>query len=149
MWLELPTKVEAAQELQKRPEAELSCAAWSAEDSSKCARWLVADHSRACSNSVVGRLPPEVIQAVLQRNHGRFRLCYQHGLQRNPGLRGRVVLQFTIAPRGDVTRATATGDLPDARVVSCMDRAVQGLQFPQSVSGSIAVTYPLVLRTAI
>ena len=39
---------------------------------------------------VSGRLPPEVIQRIVRQNYGRFRMCYEQGLARNPNLEGRV-----------------------------------------------------------
>ena len=35
-------------------------------------------------------------------------------------------------------------DLPDAGVVSCVQRAFYGLSFPQPASGIVTVTYPIV-----
>ena len=93
-----------------------------------------------------GRLPPEVIQRVVRQNFGRFRLCYQQGLSRNPNLEGRVSARFVIDRSGAVTNVANGGsDLPDSAVVSCVISAFYGLSFPQPENGIVTVVYPIVL----
>jgi hypothetical protein len=93
---------------------------------------------------VGGRLPPEVIQRVIRQNFGRFRMCYQNGLQSNPNLQGRVAVRFVIGRDGSVGSATNGGsDLPDSSVVSCVVRSFGGLSFPQPEDGIVTVTYPI------
>ena len=93
---------------------------------------------------VGGRLPPEVIQRVVRQNFGRFRMCYQNGLQSNPNLQGRVSVRFVIGTDGAVGSAANGGsDLPDSAVVSCIVHAFYGVSFPQPEDGIVTVTYPI------
>ncbi len=93
---------------------------------------------------VGGRLPPEVIQRVVRQNFGRFRMCYQNGLQGNPNLQGRVSVRFVIGTDGAVGSAANGGsDLPDSAVVSCVVHAFYGVSFPQPEDGIVTVTYPI------
>jgi hypothetical protein len=93
-----------------------------------------------------GRLPPEVIQRVVRQNFGRFRLCYQQGLGRNPNLQGRVSARFVIDRSGAVTNVSNGGsDLPDSAVTSCVLSAFYGLSFPQPENGIVTVVYPIML----
>ncbi|WP_437485432.1 AgmX/PglI C-terminal domain-containing protein [Sorangium sp. So ce1014] len=93
---------------------------------------------------VSGRLPPEVIQRIVRQSFGRFRLCYERGLQRNTGLQGRVAVRFTIDRSGAVAKAGDGGsDLPDGAVVSCVVRAFHALSFPAPEGGSVDVVYPI------
>ncbi|AUX40486.1 hypothetical protein SOCE26_018870 [Sorangium cellulosum] len=99
---------------------------------------------RAGAVQVSGRVPPEVIQRIVRQSFGRFRLCYERGLQRKAGLLGRVAVRFTIDPRGAVASASDGGsDLPDGDVVSCVVRAVHGLSFPAPEAGSVTVLFPI------
>ncbi|WP_437586046.1 AgmX/PglI C-terminal domain-containing protein [Sorangium sp. So ce1000] len=99
---------------------------------------------RMGATQVSGRLPPEVIQRIVRQNFGRFRLCYERGLQRDPNLQGRVTVRFTIDPRGAVVNARDGGfDLPDAAVVSCVVRAFHDLSFPAPEGGNVDVVYPV------
>jgi hypothetical protein len=95
---------------------------------------------------VNGRLPPEVIQRIVRQNFGRFRLCYEPGLDRNPALRGRVTTRFVIARDGSVAYAADGGsDLPDAVVSSCVVRSFSSLSFPEPAGGVVVVEYPVML----
>ncbi|NUP07830.1 MAG: AgmX/PglI C-terminal domain-containing protein [Polyangiaceae bacterium] len=97
--------------------------------------------------SVSGRLPPEVIQRIVRQNFGRFRLCYENGLRKDPTLSGKVVVDFTIAADGSVSAASATTTMSDASVGSCVSKAFFGLSFPQPEGGaSVKVIYPVVFE---
>ena len=99
---------------------------------------------RGGSTSVSGRLPPEVIQRIVRQNFGRFRLCYEDGLRRNPELQGRVAVRFVIDRTGAATSVGNGGsDMPDSAVVSCVVRAFLGLRFPEPEGGIVTVVYPI------
>jgi hypothetical protein len=100
-----------------------------------------------CGGSVgiSGRIPPQTIQRIVRQNFGRFRLCYERGLLKNPLLAGRVTTRFYITPKGHVVAPTNDGaDLPDADVVSCVTRAYSDLVFPRDPGDSVVtVVYPI------
>ena len=101
---------------------------------------------RMGATTVSGRLPPEVIQRIVRQNYGRFRMCYEQGLSRNPNLEGRVSARFVIGRDGAVSNASNGGsDLPDSGVVSCVVSAFYGLSFPQPEGGIVTVVYPIML----
>ena len=103
-----------------------------------------APRVRMGATSVSGSLPPEVIQRIVRQNYGRFRLCYENGLTRNPNLEGRIAVRFVIGRDGSVSNvANAGSDLPDGSVVACVTRAYHGLTFPQPEGGVVTVTYPI------
>ncbi|WP_437791508.1 AgmX/PglI C-terminal domain-containing protein [Sorangium sp. So ce693] len=104
----------------------------------------MAPQVRMGATQVSGRLPPEVIQRIVRQNFGRFRLCYERGLQRDEGLQGRVTVRFTIDPSGALANARDGGsDLPDSATVSCVVRAFRDLTFPAPEGGSVDVVYPI------
>ena len=99
---------------------------------------------RMGATSVSGRLPPEVIQRIVRQNYGRFRMCYEQGLARNPNLEGRVSVRFVIGRDGSVSNVANGGsDLADSGVVQCVVRAYYGLAFPQPEGGIVTVVYPI------
>jgi len=101
---------------------------------------------RMGATTVSGRLPPEVIQRIVRQNFGRFRMCYEQGLGRNPNLEGRVTARFVIGRDGAVSNVSNGGsDLPDSGVVSCVLSAFYGLSFPQPEGGIVTVAYPIML----
>jgi tetratricopeptide (TPR) repeat protein len=95
--------------------------------------------------SVTGRLPSEVVQRIVRQNYGRFRMCYEQGLLRNPNLQGRVSTRFVIGQDGAVSNMQNSGsNLPDSDVVQCVINAYNGLSFPVPEAGVVTVVYPLV-----
>jgi hypothetical protein len=96
------------------------------------------------ATAVNGRLPAEVIRRIVRQNFGRFRMCYEQGLGRNPNLEGRVGVRFVIGRDGSVSNVGNGGsDIPDSGVVSCVISAFYGLSFPQPEGGIVTVTYPI------
>jgi hypothetical protein len=92
---------------------------------------------------VVGGLPPEVVRRIVRQNFGRFRLCYEHALEKNPALAGRATVRFTIDRSGAVATASDGGsDLRSPDAVACVVRAFGALSFPQPEGGAgVTVTY--------
>lgn len=94
--------------------------------------------------TVSGHLPAEVVQRIVRQNFGRFRMCYEQGLTRNPNLQGRVGVRFVIGRDGAVSNVSNAGsDLPDSGVVSCVVGAYYGLSFPAPENGIVTVSYPI------
>jgi pSer/pThr/pTyr-binding forkhead associated (FHA) protein len=99
---------------------------------------------RMGATQVSGRLPPEVIQRIVRQNYGRFRMCYEQGLAKNPNLEGRVTVRFVIGRDGSVSNVANGGsDIPDSAVVQCVIRNYYGLSFPQPEGGIVTVVYPI------
>ncbi|NUO50223.1 MAG: energy transducer TonB [Polyangiaceae bacterium] len=98
---------------------------------------------KAGSATVGPKYPPEVIQRIVRQNFGRFRLCYENGLRKDPNLEGRVEVSFTIGRDGSVTTAKGAGTMPDKGVMSCVAKAFSTLKFPAPDGGVIKVMYPI------
>lgn len=95
---------------------------------------------------VSGRLPPEIVQRVVRQSYGRFRMCYERGLGRDPQLKGRVTARFVIGRDGRVTSAADAGStLGDAEVIDCVVKSYGGLVFPEPDGGIVTVVYPIQL----
>jgi hypothetical protein len=94
--------------------------------------------------SSAGRLAPDRIQAVVRRNYGRFRMCYELGLHGCPNLEGRITIRFVIGRDGRVTHVANGGsDVSDPEVVACVLSAVRGIVFPKPQGGPVTVVYPI------
>lgn len=101
------------------------------------------------TTQVSGRLPASTIQRIVRQNFGRFRMCYQDALAKNPNLEGRVAVRFVIGREGAVSSAQNGGSsLPDSGVVSCVTRAFYGLSFPKPEGGIVTVVYPIAFHPA-
>lgn len=98
-----------------------------------------------------GRLPRAAIQEGVQQAMPAIESCYLKAAKKKPGLRGRVLVNFVIAPDGSVPYAASLDqgtDFPDNTAVDCVLRVFQSLRFPEPVGGRVVATYPLVLEPA-
>jgi hypothetical protein len=101
------------------------------------------------ATSVSGRLPPEVIQRIVRQSFGRFRLCYETGLQKEPKLGGKLTAHFVIDKTGAVTSITNGGsDLNDAQLEACVLRSFSTLAFPAPEGGIVVVDFPIIFVPA-
>ncbi|HEX2569952.1 MAG TPA: AgmX/PglI C-terminal domain-containing protein [Polyangia bacterium] len=88
--------------------------------------------------NVIGSLPAEVVRRIIRQQGGRFRLCYEQGLARDPTLAGTVSVRFTIGRDGAVASvADAGSQLSDAGVLGCVVNGLRGLQFPAPENGGV------------
>ena len=96
---------------------------------------------------VTGKLAPEVVEGIVRRSFGRFRLCYESALRTNPILTGRVTTRFEIDGTGAVTSAADGGStLADKGVIECIVRAFKTMSFPEPEGKSkVTVVYPVEL----
>lgn len=107
-------------------------------------------HGIPCRASVRGPLDIQIIRRVIRRHISDVKLCYEQQLEKKPGLSGRLMVQFTIAPTGEVVAsALQSSTMGDAKVESCTVQAVWRWEFPRPEGGGIVdVTYPFVLMPA-
>jgi tetratricopeptide (TPR) repeat protein len=91
---------------------------------------------------VRGTLPQEVVQGIARQAFGRFRLCYEQALARDPGAEGSLGVRFVIAPRGTISdvRAVGADDFGDAAFTECVTGGYRTLSFPPPASGPVMVT---------
>ncbi len=98
--------------------------------------------------TVEGALDKDIIRRIVRAHINEIRYCYNQGLARDPSLRGRVEVQFTINEAGKVpTAVVASTTLKDASVGTCVAQAVKRWTFPKPKGGNVVVTYPFVLET--
>lgn len=75
-----------------------------------------------------------------------FASVYESELAREPGLHGRIVLQFVIAPSGGVLQsAVQSSTVSNQAVGHCIASAIRRWLFPQPSAGIVIGTYPLKL----
>ena len=85
------------------------------------------------------------ISRIVSAHTGAIRYAYNRELRKNPGLRGKVVLAFTISPEGIVTRCwVEKTDMEWPPLEDSLVRLARGWKFPAIPEGSVTVTYPLV-----
>lgn len=100
--------------------------------------------------TVATGLDNDAIAAVINRNIGQIRFCYEQGLQGNPSLNGRVAVDFTIGGNGLVKAAGIDSSTMGSKIVEdCIVMRLRTWKFPLPQGGvDVRVTYPFVLRRA-
>lgn len=95
-------------------------------------------------------LDKDQIAAVIQKNLGQVRFCYEQGLQIESSLNGRVSVDFTVSPQGKVSRAVVQNTTLNAKAVEeCIMMRLKTWTFPLPRGGAeVKVTYPFILRRA-
>jgi hypothetical protein len=89
-----------------------------------------------------GGLSPDQVNRVVLAHRGALQACYEIEAQKDPTLRGGVVVSWTIDASGAVTSANrASSTLNNARVEGCVLRQVKTWHFPAS-DGSTLANYP-------
>ncbi|MBL4688294.1 MAG: TonB family protein [Nannocystaceae bacterium] len=103
---------------------------------------------RQAKATVKGAMDKDIIRRIVRSHINEVRYCYNQGLVRDPNLKGRVSIQFTIGPTGKVPAAVvASSSVKDKNVGNCIAKAVKRWKFPRPRSGGNAVvTYPFVLN---
>lgn len=98
--------------------------------------------------SVAQGLDRDQIAAVINRNQGQIRFCYEQGLQSDPTLGGRVAVDFTIGGNGLVKAVgVANSTLKSQTVEECILMRLRTWKFPLPEGGvDVRVSYPFTLR---
>ncbi len=93
---------------------------------------------------VKGNIDKDIIRRIVRNHHNEVRHCYNQGLAKDPNLKGRVAVMFTIGPSGTVpSAAVAESTLKDRNVANCVAKSVRRWKFPKPhTGGSAMVTYP-------
>jgi hypothetical protein len=97
---------------------------------------------------VIGSLDKSLIDKVIKQNQAKFLYCYQRELVKDPGLQGKVTLNFTISKDGSVAKSkthTSGTTLNNGTVQSCMNAQMKALRFPElkgPPTAIVMVKYP-------
>jgi TonB family protein len=93
-----------------------------------------------------GEFDAKLVTAEVKKRIAAIKICYEQQLRRNPGLQGKVTVQFTIEQSGTISKASATENTTnDPAVASCVVDAVKRFRFnPGPEGGSVTYSYPFV-----
>ena len=96
--------------------------------------------SRSGASSKAARGEEEIAQEF-DRNKGAIYALYNRALREHPELQGKMVLEFTIAPTGEVTACrVVSSELTDAELERKIIARVKLIRFPAKDVESIVVT---------
>jgi len=110
-------------------------------------REVVAKFDEADAEARKGYLAPNVVLGVINRRIGGVRACYSRALKSNPNLYGRLAVQFTIGPEGNVTEAIALDNsLNNKSLEDCILQHVRAWRFPKPKNGEVTIMYPFIFE---
>ena len=91
-----------------------------------------------------GQRSLEEIRRVFDANKGLLFGLYQAALIDSPGLSGKVVVELTISPGGDVLGVkVVSSEIDDQQLVQQVIARVRGFHFKPAEVGTTTVTYPV------
>ena len=93
-----------------------------------------------------GEFDAKLVTAEVKKRLRAIQICYEQQLRRNPGLQGKVTVEFTIEQSGSVSKASATANTTnDPQVAACVVDTVKRFRFnPGPEGGSVTYSYPFV-----
>lgn len=99
--------------------------------------------TRTGASGLAGRSREE-IETVFDRNKGAIYALYERALRENPQLQGKLVLEFTIAPSGEVTMCrVVSSDLKDKDLEDKIVARVRLFHFEPRKVAPITTTKPI------
>ncbi len=95
----------------------------------------------------LGKIDNNAVASVFSRRKGAIKSCYEKELRRNPGLKGRITLRFTIGTSGRITAINASQNTTgDQAIESCIIEKVRNWKFDPPSGGAVTFTYPFILE---
>lgn len=86
----------------------------------------------------------EEIELVFQKNKGAIYSLYNRALRKDPTLQGKVLLELTIAPSGEITRARIlSSELGAPKLEKRLLSRIKLFRFSASDVDTVTVTYPI------
>lgn len=93
-------------------------------------------------------LDQSVVKDVVMSYMPAIKNCYNQELKKDPALAGKVVIRFTVGPKGTITQAVvASSTLKNKEVEGCMLKEVKSWIFPEPRRGeSVDISFPFVFK---
>lgn len=94
-----------------------------------------------------GSLEKEQIVSVVREHETAIQSCYDRAEESYPGISGKVIVWFWIAPDGGVREAVVReSSLENDKAEQCIVKEVASWKFPEPVGGSVQMTYPWMFK---
>ena len=93
-----------------------------------------------------GRLDKNGVASAIKRRKTAIRRCYEEALRSDEGVGGKLLVEFTVGPRGRVTSSRVVKNTTKSSAVgACLLRRLGQWRFPVPEDGnSVTVRYPFV-----
>jgi TonB family protein len=96
-----------------------------------------------------GAVDREKLASYVRSRKTAIQQCYEKELKRNPSLKGKIVVRFTISTAGRATEIDIEeNSLNNEAVASCIKTVIRGWVFPFKPPSDVPVAYPFVFAPA-
>jgi len=86
----------------------------------------------------------EDISYVMDQNKSKLYSIYRRARRTNPGLKGKIILEITIAPSGKVANVRIkSSQLNDPKLESRLISRIKGIDFGKTNAETVIVTFPI------
>ncbi len=98
---------------------------------------------------VDGALDPAAVAEVVRTRKRMVQDCYEQELKRNPGLSGKIEIEFTIGVNGQVEEAfVSKNQMGSDAVGACIVGRIRKWRFPKPDGGSVTVNFPFIFTSS-
>jgi hypothetical protein len=105
-------------------------------------------HATARAISAQGTIDKEAVAKVVNSHLQEVRACYERALLKDPGLAGKIVLEWGISTSGTVTSAkTKSSTMKNASVEGCIMTSLKTWKFPPAKGGNVIISYPFMFNS--
>jgi hypothetical protein len=105
-------------------------------------------HAVARSVSAQGTIDKDAVAKVINSHLHEVSSCYERALLKEPGLAGKIVLEWNISTAGLVTTAkTKSSTMKSAAVEQCILGALKGWKFPPAQGAGVVISYPFMFNS--
>jgi hypothetical protein len=92
---------------------------------------------RQAKAEIMGSLDKDLIRRIVRAHINEVRYCYNKGLARDPNLKGRLSIEFTIDGKGKVSKAVVKeSTVKDVSVGECIAKQMLKWTFPKRRSAA-------------
>ena len=100
------------------------------------------------SIGVQGTIDKEAVAKVINSHLSEVSACYERALLREPGLAGKIVLEWNISTSGTVTTAkTKSSTMKSSAVEACILTSLKTWKFPPAKGAGVVISYPFLFNS--
>ena len=97
---------------------------------------------------VQGTIDKEAVAKVINSHLAEVSACYERALLREPGLAGKIVLEWNISTSGTVTTAkTKSSTMKSSAVEACILTSLKTWKFPPAKGAGVVISYPFLFNS--
>jgi hypothetical protein len=95
-----------------------------------------------------GTIDKDAVAKVINSHLGEVSSCYERALLKEPGLAGKIVLEWQITTSGSVGFAkTKSSTMKSSAVEGCILASLKGWRFPPAKGAGVVITYPFMFNS--